>query len=335
MPTMADIAKRAGVALSTVSHTLSGKRPVSAEVRQRVLDAIAELEYQPHALARALATKRTRTIALLYPKVSTSLPEPHFEFISSIVEVASSKNYGLLLWTPSDDDGAVLRMIQQGFIAGLVLMEVRLDDPRVEMLKKQNYPFTLIGHCRDNTGINFVDMDFDYALHMCVDYLAGLGHKHVAFINHSSKLYEMGAGYVIRSHEAFMHAAEQHNLCGIVYPCESNAQAGYEVVLAALTENPATTAIITSNAWINGGITRAIYDRGLKIPEDISLMGILSPSVAEMTTPALTTIDFPYKEMGRIGADMLIRQLEGEQIATQLLLKPSLIIRQSSGPSKR
>jgi DNA-binding LacI/PurR family transcriptional regulator len=67
MATMADIAKRAGVALSTVSHTLSGKRPVSAEVRQRVLQAINDLGYQPHALARALATKRTRTIALLYP----------------------------------------------------------------------------------------------------------------------------------------------------------------------------------------------------------------------------------------------------------------------------
>ena len=118
---MADIAKRAGVALSTVSHTLSGKRPVSAEVRQRVMQAITELEYQPHALARALATKRTRTIALLYPTLSNNLPEPHFEFVTSVLEMANQRKYGVLLWTAPDDDQEILRMTQQGFIDGLVL----------------------------------------------------------------------------------------------------------------------------------------------------------------------------------------------------------------------
>ena len=90
MATMADIARRAGVALSTVSHTLSGKRPVSPEVRQRVMQAIADLEYQPHALARALATKRTCTIALLYPS------EPHFEFVSSVLEVTNSEEIRII-----------------------------------------------------------------------------------------------------------------------------------------------------------------------------------------------------------------------------------------------
>jgi DNA-binding LacI/PurR family transcriptional regulator len=84
-PTMADVARRAGVALSTVSHTLSGKRPISAEVRQRVLQAIEELGYQPHALVRALATKQTRTIALLYPALTSEMTEPHLEFVSEML----------------------------------------------------------------------------------------------------------------------------------------------------------------------------------------------------------------------------------------------------------
>jgi len=332
MPTMADIAKRAGVALSTVSHTLSGKRPVSAEVRQRVMQAITELEYQPHALARALATKRTRTIALLYPTLSNSRPEPHFEFVTSILEVANQRKYGLLLWTAPDNDQEILQMTQQGFIDGLVLMEIRLEDPRVMMLRERNYPFTMIGHGKENGDINFVDLDFDYALHKCVEYLAELGHKHIAFINHSPRLFEIGTGYAIRSEEAFQHAITQWRLEGTTYPCEPNAQAGYEAVGALLTQDPTLTAIITSNAWVSGGITRAIYDRGLKIPEDMSLVGVLSPRIAEMNTPPITAIDFPYHEMGRMGAEMLIRQLEGEEVATQLLLKPSLTIRQSSGP---
>jgi DNA-binding LacI/PurR family transcriptional regulator len=331
---MADIAKRAGVALSTVSHTLSGKRPVSAAVRQRVLQAIEELEYQPHALARALATKRTRTIALLYPSLSTNIPEPHFEFVSGVLEVTNQRKYGLLLWTTPDDDQEVLRMTQQGFIDGLVLMEVRLEDPRVTMLKERAYAFTMIGHCKENYNINFVDMDFDYAIHACVEYLVKLGHRHIGFINHSSHLLENGTGYVVRCEEAFHHAVAQWQLQGISSPCESNAQAGYDVTNALLARDPEVTAIITSNAWVSGGITRALNDQGREIPGDISLVGVVSPFIAEMATPQLTAIDFPFHDMGRLGADMLIRQLEGEDVATQLLLRPPLTIRQSSGPIK-
>src|SRR5579883_1886380 len=104
MPTIADVAKRAGVAPSTVSHTLSGKRPISAEVRMRVLQAIEELGYQPHAMARALATRRTRTIALMYPALISEIAEPHLEFVSGILQAANAWKYGLLLWTTPEGD---------------------------------------------------------------------------------------------------------------------------------------------------------------------------------------------------------------------------------------
>ena len=335
MATMADIAKRAGVALSTVSHTLSGKRPVSTEVKQRVLQAISELDYEPHALARALATRRARTIALLYPTLSNNLPEPQSEFISGILAETSKRKYGLLLWTTPDEEQEILSLTQRGFIDGLILMEIKLDDPRVTLLQSHHYPFTMIGHCRENDSINFVDLDFDYAVRTCVEYLAELGHKHIAFVNHAPELFEAGTGYVVRVEEAFEDAIAQRGLKGIISPCVSHTQAGYDAVNALLERDPALTAIITSNAWIGGGMTRAIHDRDLKIPEDISLVGIIPSRVAEMTNPTLTAIDFPFYEMGRMSADMLLRQLEGEEVATQLLLKPPLTIRQSSGPCMR
>jgi DNA-binding LacI/PurR family transcriptional regulator len=325
--TMADIARRAGVALSTVSHTLSGKRPVSAEVRERVLQAIEELEYQPHALARALATKRTRTIALLYP----TQPEPQFEFVSGILEVTNERKYGLLLWTVPNDDQDVLQLIQQGFIDGLVLMEVKLEDPRVTALKEQNYPFTMIGHGTNNDGINFVDLDFDYALHKCVDYLADLGHRHIGFINHDQNLLEAGVGYIVRAERAFHHRITERGLLGVSSPCDSNPDAGYDTANALMAKDPELSAIITSNTWVLGSVIRAAHDHGLRIPEDLSLVAVIPPRVAEMMTPTITGIDFPFHEMGRIGADMLLRQLEGEEVCTQLLLKPQLTVRQSSG----
>lgn len=127
------------------------------------------------------------------------------------------------------------------------------------MLREQHYPFTMIGHSAENEWINFVDLDFDYALHTCVEYLAGLGHKHLAFINNSPELFDLGLGYVVRSENAFRHALEQWGLEGLSSFCESNAQAGYAATEELLKCNPATTAIIVLNACINGGVIRAIY----------------------------------------------------------------------------
>lgn len=329
---MADVARRAGVALSTVSHTLSGKRPISAEVRQRVLQAIEELGYQPHALARALATKQTRTIALLYPSLTSEITEPHLEFVAGVLQSTTLKKYGLLLWTTPEEDQEVPRLLRQGLVDGLVLMEVRLDDPRVQMLRQQRSLFTMIGHARENEGICFVDLDFEYAVQTCVDYLANLGHRHLAFISHSAKLFDLGTGYMVRSENAFRLALAQRRLEGTTRFCETNAQAGYEATQALLDLDPAPTAMIVLNAWVAGGITRAIHERGLHIPTDISLVGILSPHIAEMTVPPLTAIDFPYKAMGSRGAELLIRQLEGEELSIQELLRPPLTIRHSSGP---
>lgn len=335
MTTMVDIAKRAGVALSTVSHALSGKRPVSPEVKEKVFQAMSELNYHPNALGRALRNRSTRTIALLYPTSFNDMPESHFEFVTGIVEVTSEQKYGLLLWTTAGDDQDVYTMVQQGFIDGLVLMEIRLEDPRVKMLRDRNYPFTMIGHSRENEGINFVDLDFDYAIHTSVEYLAQQGHTHIAFVNHSVEQVEAGVGYVVRSEEAFRHAVEQWRLDGHTFPCESGLDVSYATVKTILAQHPDITAIVTGNIFVSSAITRATYDSGLRIPEDISIVALVSSRFAEMTAPTLTSIDFPFRKMGQMGADMLIRQLEGEQVSSQTLLKPPLTIRQSSGPCMR
>ena len=330
MPTIADVAKRAGVAPSTVSHTLSGKRPISVDVRLRVLQAIEELGYQPHALARALATRRTRTIAFMYPALTSE--EPHLEFVSGVLQAARNWEYGLLLWTAPDENPKVPYIVRPDLVDGSVMMEIRLDDARVRRLKELQYPFTMIGHGSENEGLNFVDLDFDYALHTCVEYLAGLGHRNLAFINNSAEQFDLGLGYVVRSEHAFHHAVAQWGLAGISHFCGSTAQAGYEATQALFTHDPAPTAIIILNPWVGGGIMRAIQDRGLSIPADVSLVGVLSPRYAEMAVPPLTAIDFPYKTMGYRGAELLLRQLEGETLSVQELLRPPLTIRQSSGP---
>jgi DNA-binding LacI/PurR family transcriptional regulator len=328
---MSDIAKRAGVALSTVSYTLSGKRPISDEAKQKVYKAMEELGYQPNPLARALVTKQTRIIALLYP--SWTLGSGPKEFVSSIAETATEHDYALLVWTSTHEDQRMMNMTHQGFIDGVLLMEVSLHDPRIPLLQAQNLPFTMIGHREANEGISFVDLDIDYSIGKTIAYLMAEGHSHIGLINQSQRMMDREIGYVVRSREAFYREIELHGLSGSDLCCDENELAGYDTVMALFEQDPELSAFILMTPWASGGVIRAITDKGLNIPYDISLVAIFSPHLAELTTPALTSIDFPFEEMGRLGAGMLIDKLEGkEEQPIQLLLKPPLTVRRSSGP---
>jgi DNA-binding LacI/PurR family transcriptional regulator len=333
MATMADIAERAGVALSTVSYVLSGKRSVSEETKQRVMRAIAELDYQPHAFARGLASKRTKTIALLFPVLAKGHSEMRLEFVAQAAEVAAEHGYAFLLWSAPDSDAEILQLTAQGRVDGLILMEVNLHDSRVDLLKKHNYPFSLIGHCQENDGISFVDVDFENAIDIAVAHLAELGHRRIALFNFSDPQIAGGYGPAIRSLRSFEQNIKQYGLEGISVNHETSFQSGYDATCSLLTRDPAVSAAIVLQDASIGGVFQALHRFGLRIPEDFSIVTLLSKRSAEMMTPMLTAIDFPAAEMGRRGAEMLIQQLEGKLTApVQLLLRVGLTVRQSSGP---
>lgn len=336
--TIVDVAKRAGVTVSTVSYTLSGKRPVSDQARARVLQAIEELQYEPHALGQALRSKRTHTIGFLYPALGAGLSALQLEFIEGASMVTTERNYGLYLWSGQDQDQGVLHMIKRGFIEGVILMEIRLRDPRIAFLKERKYPFVMIGHSPDqspeNDGTSFVDLDFAAALRTSVEHLAALGHQELAFLNIGTAM-NRGTAYAASATQSFEQSVARLGVQGQTYPCPPDTQKGYELVRNMLSEKPSLTGIITINSWAVGGILRAVQERGLRIPEDLSLVTMLPAHMAEMMHPALTSIDFPYKEIGRTAAEMLIRQLdEPHALPTQTLLQVPLHIRQSTGPYK-
>ena len=336
--TIVDVAKRAGVTVSTVSYTLSGKRSVSEHARARVLQAIEELNYQPHALGQALRSKRTHTIGILYPAAGPGLSSLQLEFIEGASIVTTERNYGLFLWSSQDQDQGVLQMIKRGFIEGVILMEIRMKDPRVAIMKERRYPFVMIGHGHDNSpendGTSFVDLDFPAAIRTSVDHLANLGHQDIAFLNIGPAM-KQGAAYSVRATQSFEQSITQFGLQGQTYPCPPDPQKGYELVRSILEQRPHLTGIITINSWVVGSILRAVQERGLRIPEDFSVVTMLPSHLAEMVHPAMTSIDFPYQEMGRIAAEMLIRKLDDPHaLPIQTLLQVPLTIRHSTGPYK-
>ncbi|PWH20892.1 MAG: LacI family transcriptional regulator, partial [Ardenticatenia bacterium] len=310
MPTMADVAKRAGVAVSTVSYALSGVRPVSERTRQRIMAAIAELGYHPNILARGLASKRTRIIALLFPSVIGGLSQVQLEFVNAAAEVATQRGYALLLWTSPREDGEILRLTREGLIEGLLLMEIRVHDPRVEALKAFGYPFCMIGRTEHNEGISFVDFDFEQAIRLCTRYLFELGHRNIAFLVYSPISPDLGYGPAVRSLTGARAACEEVGLPFVARVCETDARATYRATRELLEQHPSLTAVVYTSDVQYSGMMQAIYERGLRIPEDFSVVAVVSSRFAEMVTPPITAVELPAAEMGRIGVDLLIRHLE-------------------------
>lgn len=330
---MADIAERAGVSLSTVSYALSGKRPISAATKRRVLDAVVALDFQPNARGRALATKRTKTIALLFPALVKGLTEMRLEFVASAAETAGAHGYCFVLSTSPAEDSEVLRLLDSGLVDGLILMEVKLRDARVELLRRRRQPFALIGHCERNDGIDYVDLDFEHAIETAVGHLSRLGHRRFAFVNGSETLYEAGYGPAVRSLAGFRRAIASAGLAGHGHFCEPSHEGGSTLIRQLLAAEPDLGAVITINRDALGGIVEAAHDLGRRVPDDLSVVAVVPERLASLFTPSLTTIDFPAAQMGRMGVELLIRRLEGGGAApTQCLLRADLTVRKSTGP---
>jgi DNA-binding LacI/PurR family transcriptional regulator len=336
MATIADVAKRAGVAVSTVSYALSGARPVSESTRQRILEAVAELGYHPNVLARGLASKRTRVIALLFPAGARGLFQVQLDFINAAADVASQQGYALLLWTSPDDDQGILRLVNEGLIEGLVLMEINLHDSRVETLRALGHPFCMIGHCEHNDDIGFVDFDFDQAIRLCGQHLAGMGHRRIAYIISTPGPIEQGYGPAVRCLQGIEALSRECGLNSVARLCEPTAESSCGTMRALLESNPERTAVIVTSDALYTGAIQAIREKGMSVPRDLSLAGIVSSRFAELMTPSVTNVELPASEMGRIGTEMLIRQLDGGKSSpTQLMLPATLSVRQSTAPPRR
>ncbi|MBN9388203.1 MAG: LacI family DNA-binding transcriptional regulator [Chloroflexi bacterium] len=333
MATIDDVARLAKVSRSTVSHALSGNRPISKEVKERIFQIMDELDYRPNSLAKALKTKQTRIIALLFPSQRKDLSPMQLEFVNSAMQAASANEYSLLLSTLPVEEPKIIHFIEKGFVDGVVLLGVKMHDPRVELLRKLKYSFSLIGHCEDNTGLSFVDLDFEKALYMCVEHLAGLGHTCIGFITEAQTLLDQEFGAALRSNTGFKRGLEQFGITGFSYPCQPEAAAGHALMDHMLAEHPGMSAIITINPWVIAGVNQAAAERGLHIPQDLSHISVVSSQFAELLTPPLTTIDLPNSEMGRIGVEFLLRQLEDKEVGpSQQLLEPRLTVRASTMP---
>jgi LacI family transcriptional regulator, galactose operon repressor len=161
--TIADVAKMAGVSVSTVSRILNNKPDVSPATRDRVLGIIQELGYRPHVQAQSLAGGRSRTIALSFPARHAGFTQLELDFFIGAAQAAAERDYFFNLMTSPMTHDDLLNVYRNAYTDGVILMQICIQDWRVEMLRDYGYPFLMIGRCADNSGLSYIDLDFEAA----------------------------------------------------------------------------------------------------------------------------------------------------------------------------
>lgn len=327
MATMQDVASLAKVSLSTVSYALNDTRPVSAATKKRIAAAMEQLGYQPNAMARGLASRRSRVLALIYPAMELGLGGTVAEFVSSAAETARAQGYHLVLWPfGSAQPAEICELAQQGMADGVLLMEVRMQDPRVEALHDAKIPYTMIGRTEELEGRLYVDIDFAQTSEDAVSHLVGLGHTKIGFVNHSRASLENGYGPTIRAYQGYVDAMVVRGLVPLGVLSDETPQAGRAATAELFEREPGLTAFVTMNEIATFGVTAELASRGLRIPEDVSVLGIVtSPGVGAMSNPPLTTLHSPGAALGRLGVRALLALLEGKEAGFEPVLVPCVL----------
>lgn len=313
MVTMKDVAQRAGVSIATVSFLLNDTKPVTAATRERIEKAMADLGYRRNVVARALASRRTHIIAMAYPALDHKFGFSAAEFFTSAADAAREQDYHLVLWPVGNDGTELTELLGQGLVDGVVLMEVQLDDPRVTVLQEAGMPFALIGRTSTLEGLSHVDIDFDRTVEDAVEYLYGLGHRRLTLIsgNLNDPLFSTYGPYV-RSEAAYRRVAAEYGLETVVLESSGSTMAGQEAMARLMRDHPDTTAVLIVNEFAALGAVAGLHRLGRRVPEDISVLPLLmAPEMAALTNPELTIMRTPGPELGHLGTEALIRQLEG------------------------
>ncbi|MEV0531070.1 LacI family DNA-binding transcriptional regulator [Kitasatospora sp. NPDC050463] len=338
MVTLADVARHAGVSSSTVSYALSGKRPISDETRVRVERAITDLGYHPNAGARALAGKRSHIIALVVP-LHPEVHVPTMTEIAIAVTVAAREHgYDVLLLTNDEGPEGVRRVAATGLADGVILMDVRLDDDRIPVLRAEDIPASLIGLPDDPAGLSCVDHDFATAGALCADHLADLGHRDIAFIGYSSGVYRRHAGYAERTLSGFRARAERRGLRFLHRPCEGTYESTAGTLARILADRPDTTGFVVQNEAAIGPLLSLLRASGRTVPEDVSVIAICPDPLAEQHSPRLTSVTSPKRELGQVAVDQVMARIAataagGDPEDQLLLMPPELVVRESTAPA--
>ncbi|MFN8075111.1 MAG: LacI family DNA-binding transcriptional regulator [Kineosporiaceae bacterium] len=331
MVTIADVAKAAGVSNSTVSYVLSGKRPISPPTRERVEQSIKDLGYRPHAGARALASQRTNVIGLVVPLRDDIVVPVIMQFVTAIVTAARDYDFDVLMLTKEEGATGIDRVCASAMVDALIVMDVENHDERVPILAHCGRPVVLIGWPEEDHGLPCIDLDFAAAGRAAVDHLADLGHHDIAMVGSPAAVYERRTSFALRLLDGVNAQAQARGVRVVASPCEPTYRGVARCVDEIMRTLPGFTGVFVHNELAVTPLMSVLRQRGLRVPDDLSLVAMGPPDLTAGQQVPLTMLEIPAQQVGVQAVDMLMTMLAGSQPLPHRLLQPTLVRRQTTG----
>ena len=329
-----DIAEKVGKSITTVSRALHDYDDVSPETKELVRKAAQEMGYVPNRQAQLLRQKSTETIGFILPTFGPRFSDPFFsEFLAGIGNKAADHGYDLLVSTcpPGEKEIKTYQYgVQSNRVDGFIIVRTRVNDARIQYLKSVDFPFVAFGRVPGMEDMPLVDENSDIGMQMIADYLVELGHEHIGCIAPSMEYtfatHRMqGLREGLRSHHIDLKESD-------VLTGDLTEKGGYERAMELIKRPHRPTAIVALNDLMAIGAMSAVQDAGLVVGKHVSVTGFDNIPLSSYTHPPLTTVHQPIFQIGSMVCEMLIKIVRGEPLEEkQVLLKPSLIKRQSTG----
>ncbi|MEK4629175.1 MAG: LacI family DNA-binding transcriptional regulator [Solibacillus sp.] len=322
MATIKDVAKLAEVSVATVSRYLNNSGYVGAKAKQSIEGAIEELNYKPNQIARSLSTKQMHTIGLIVPDITN----PFFpELARAIEDTALKEGYTVILCN-SDEQAKkelhYIEMLQQKYIAGFIIATNQLPKEKYVQL---NAPIVLLDRVLDS-DIPSVTSQNQYGAELAMNYLITKQAKEIAFFSGPKNLEP-----VQQRLKGFKQAIEDKNITTHIFESPFDFVEAEKIAYVALKKYRTIDAVFASSDMIAIGILKAAHKLGIRIPEELQVVGFDGIAIGEIVTPGLTTVAQNIYALGETATKMLIQQIKGDVLAQEhVVIEPKLIVRETT-----
>ncbi len=332
-PTIYDVARLAGVSTATVSRALNGTGQIAPATRTAIAAAVEQLGYSPNPIARSLVTNTTQTIALLLPDITNPF---YAELVRGIQQSALSRGHMMLLCTTEGDperEEEYLNLLQAKRVDGALVDGLVLPPDRIARFVRDGFPIVCLDRDIDSSSIPLVQVDNRLGGRLATEHLLALGHTRIAHVSGAQALgisEERIAGYRDALAAAGVDADPR-----LLADGGFTEEGGYEATRGLLGSGVAFTAVFAGNDLSAIGAVNAIAGGGLRVPDDVSVVGFDDLQLAAFTSPPLTTIRQPAVEIARLATEILMDLTHGNPVAEMRhVLQPELVVRASSARAR-
>jgi LacI family transcriptional regulator len=333
--TIKDVARMAKVSHTTVSRALNDKSRIKNETKEKILNIAKELKYRPNFIARSLVMRRTKTLGL----VITTIANPFYTELSQGIETTAIRlGYNIILCSTNYDvsvEKQYIDMLRSKGVDGIIFTSAHMGDPNIIGLGEEGFPIILVNrrtyHPTVREKVDYVGVDNILGGFLAVEHLIKLGHKQIGVIGGSS---ESSVGFErLQGGKKALAAYSLEERGDYFLEGDFLKGSGYQGGKTFLKMNEPPTAIFATNDYMALGTYQAIVEEGMKVPEDIALIGFNDIEFTSMKGIELTTIGQKKYEMGAVAVKTLVERIEGRETgpSKEIILEPEMIIRKTCG----